>query len=52
MLKMTYVPNTIGIPTHEVNLWHGIPTHEVNLWRYGLRIGEENLQITNEAAAR
>jgi hypothetical protein len=31
MVKTTYVPNTIGIPTHGVDLWH----HE-------LQIGERN----------
>jgi hypothetical protein len=31
MIKMTYVPNMIGIPTNAVDLWH-----------YGLRLGERN----------
>jgi hypothetical protein len=31
MVKTMYVPNTIGIPTHEVNLWH-----------HGLRLVKRN----------
>ncbi len=31
MVKTTYVPNTIRIPTHGVDLWH-----------HGLEIGERN----------
>jgi hypothetical protein len=31
MIKTTYVPNMIGIPTNAVDLWH-----------YGLRLGERN----------
>jgi hypothetical protein len=31
MIKTTYVPNMIGIPTNAVDLWH-----------HGLRLGERN----------
>jgi hypothetical protein len=37
MIKMTFVPNMIGIPTHGVDLW-----------RHGLQIGERNPKSSME----
>jgi hypothetical protein len=37
MVKMMSVPNTIGIPTHGVDLWHN-----------GLRLVKRNLKLPME----
>jgi hypothetical protein len=39
MVKTTYVPNTIGISTHGVDLW-----------RHGLKIGERNPKSPMESS--
>jgi hypothetical protein len=40
MVKMTYVTNMIGIPTHKVNLWH----HELQIEERSLKSSMESPQ--------